>query len=334
MLTSAGDFATPEEEKEFDDGDSKGLSALFQEMQSVALDDLGEAAREAQIVIRGVGYRMENTPSRELGSIISTANTELALYRDPIVGENTSRSDFKIADLMDHDKPVSLYFITNPRDLVRMRPLARLLLTQIVSGLTDSMQFSDGRSTTKHKHDLLLMLDEFPSLGKLEMFESALAFIRGYGIKAYIITQDVQQLYKAYTNYESIISNCDVRIAYAPNKLETAEWLSKMTGQTTVIKEQISTSGKRFGGGSDSYSRSYQETQRPLLTANETTQLNKMHITADSEEPGEMLVFKAGSPVIFARQTPYFLDETFNARSKIPPPAKSDIVRHKEEVSK
>lgn len=333
MLAGVGDFAAlPPEFDDLDDEESERAIrvALFDEMRSVNLNDQNPVVQSAQRKIRATGQRFRSTPERELGSIVSTAHTALALYTDTNVSKNTSRSDFKISDLMDYDRPMSLYFITTPNDLVRMRPLARLLLTRIVASLAGRMEFEAGRSKTMHKHRLLMMLDEFPALGRLDIFESALAYIRGYGIKAYIITQDIQQLYKAYTNYESIISNCHVRIAYAPNKQETAEWLSKMTGQTTVIKEQISTSGKRFGAILGNVSRSYQEVQRPLMTPHETTQLAMMHTSHDAERPGEMLVFVAGSPVIFGRQTPYFLDPTFSKRSLIPPPAKSDVVRHKE----
>lgn len=318
VLTGVGDFS-PEDDG-LSDGNRKALEDLFSEMQLVTLDS-SQAAQEAQLTIRGAGRRFSETAEKELLSIISTANNALSLYRDPIVGGNTSHSDFKIADLMDHDRPVSLYFVTVFENKDRMKPLARLLLTQILLRLTGRMEFVDGRSRTNHKHKLLLMLDEFPSLGKLEILENALAYIAGYGIKAYLIAQDVQQLYKAYTNYESIISNCHVRVAYAPNKLETAEWLSKMTGETTVIKEQISTSGKRFGMVLESVSRSYQESRRPLMTPDEIQRLpaplkdNQGNIL----EPGEMLVFVAGQPVIRGRQILYFIDPTFSARSKIPP---------------
>jgi type IV secretion system protein VirD4 len=192
-----------------------------------------------------------------------------------------------------------------------------LLLTRIIAGLTGKMEFDNGRAKINHKHRLLLMLDEFPSLGRLDVFESALAFIRGYGIKAYIITQDVQQLYKAYTREESIISNCHIRIAYAPNKLETAEWLSKMAGTATIVKEQITTSGKRFGTVLEQVSTSYQEVQRPLMTPNEI----------QSMPASNMLVFMAGQPVMYGVKTPYFLDPVFSKRSKIAPPEKSDIVK-------
>jgi len=343
MLTGVGDFAADDTENDLTDdgGDPRALSGLFDEMRDVELSLSADATPEERIAadeatrsIQGVGRRMGQTPPRELGSIISTANNALSLYRDPIVGENTSRIDFKVSDLMDHERPVALYFITTPRNADRMKPLARLLLTQIVLSLADQMEFADGRSKTKHKQRLLLMLDEFPTLGKLEVFESALAYIAGYGMKAYIITQDVQQLYKEYSNYESIISNCHVRVAYAPNKVETAEWMSKMTGQMTVVKEQISTSGKRFGMMLDQVSRSYQEHQRPLMTPDEIMQLpgpvkneNEDILTA-----GEMLVFVAGQPPIRGRQILYFMDPTFSKRSKIAPPAKSEVVREANET--
>jgi len=350
MLTGVGDFAAPEREsdkdisdmsdmkKEEKKEDPKALAALFKEMRDIARSSEAktDADHEAQFVISGVGRRMLETPARELGSIISTANNALSLYRDPIVGENTSESHFKVADLMNHDKPVSLYFITTPRNAERMRPLARLLLTQIVYTLSDKMEFDEGRSKTNHKHRLLLLLllDEFPTLGKLDVFEGALAYIAGYGIKAYLIMQDVQQLYKAYTPNESIISNCHIRIAYAPNKVETAEWMSKMAGQTTVVKKQGSTSGKRFGMTLDQVSESYHEVQRPLMTPDEIMRLPgpKKDATGDILEAGEMLVFVAGQPVIRGTQILYFQDPVFSKRSKTPPPQGSDNLYPSEET--
>lgn len=333
MLTGVGDFAAiaDNDDPDVSDDDPKALIGLFEEMKSLVISEIDlktEAAdNEARLVINGVGRRMADTPSKELGSIISTANNALSLYRDPIVGQNTRSSDFYIEDLMDLETPVSLYFITTPRNSDRMRPLARLLLTQIVLSLCDRMDFDNGRSKTKHKNRLLLMLDEFPTLGKLEVFEKALAYMAGYGIKAYIITQDVQQLYKAYTTNESIISNCHIRIAYAPNKVETAEWISKMAGQTTVVREKISTSGKRFGMALEQVSTSYEETQRPLMTTDEIMRLPgaKKDLHGNILEPGEMLIFVAGNSVIKGIQILYFMDPIFSERSKIPPPITDKI---------
>jgi type IV secretion system protein VirD4 len=110
--------------------------------------------------------------------------------------------------------------------------------------------------------------------------------------------------------------------------VETAEWMSKMAGQATVVKEQLSTSGKRFGLLLEQVSRSYQEVQRPLLTPDEIMRLPgpKKDARGDIVEAGEMLVFVAGQPVIRGRQILYFRDPTFSERSRIPPPA-TDRVR-------
>lgn len=281
-------------------------------------------------VIAGAGRDMLNKPDDERGSVLSTAMSFLGLYRDPIVRKNTSRSDFRVMDLMNAEKPVSLYLVVRAEDKDRMKPLMRLILNQIVRVLLrPEIQFVDGRGVAPHKHKLLLMLDEFPSFGRLDIFSEALAYIAGYGIKAYLIMQDIAQLWASYGKDETIISNCHIRIAYAPNKIETAEWLSKMSGTTTVVKEQISASGKRFGGMLDNVTKSFNETSRPLLTPDEAQRLKSPEKGQSDEiiEAGDMLVFVAGHAPIFGTQSLYFKDPTFLERSRIPPP-KSARVRN------
>lgn len=302
-----------------DDENWRPLSGLFLEMQHFTLEERPRTQR----FIRGIGARMgSNTPAKELGSIISTACTKLELYCGENVSEVTSKTDFMISDLMDAENPVSLYIVINPTDINRLRPLTRLLLNLIKNGLTGPMKFQNGRAITQHKHRLLLIPDEFPALGKLEEFETALAFFRGYGIKVVIVIQDMRQLYKHYTKYESIISNCKIQIIYAPNNQETAELVSKMAGQTTIVKEQISTSGSRFGGMLKNVSRGYQEISRPLITPDEVQRLeiSKKDENGNITEPGEILVFMAGHPVIKGKQILYFQDPVFNSRSRVPPP--------------
>ncbi|PJC14659.1 MAG: conjugal transfer protein TraG, partial [Comamonadaceae bacterium CG_4_9_14_0_8_um_filter_57_21] len=170
-----------------------------------------------------------NKASNEASGVLSTALSFLSLYRDPIVAANTSASDFTIESLMQ--RWTSLYLVVPPSDKDRLKPLLRLVINQVVRRLTEKMEFDEtGASKSRFPHKMLLLIDEFPALGKLEIFEEALAFIAGYGLKALLITQDLSQLTKAYSKDESILSNCHIRIAFAPNKIETAELLSKMSG--------------------------------------------------------------------------------------------------------
>ena len=288
-------------------------------------------------VIAAAGRDMLDRPDEEAGSVLSTAKSYLSLYRDPIVAQNISASDFKIRDLMHHADPVSLYIVSNPNDKSRLRPLIRILLNMIVRKLADQMTFKDGQPVAHYKHKLLLMLDEFPSLGKLEIFQESLAFIAGYGIKAYLICQDINQLKSRETGYghdEAITSNCHIQNAFPPNRIETAEHLSKLTGQTTIIKEQITTSGRRSSMMHGHVTRTMQETQRALLTPDECMRLPSPEKDADGKitKPGDMIIYVAGYPAIYGKQPLYFQDEVFSARAKVSPPVVSDKLIQPESI--
>jgi type IV secretion system protein VirD4 len=112
----------------------------------------------------------------------------------------------------------------------------------IVRLLADKMEFENGRPKPAYKHKLLAMIDEFPALGKLEILQESLAFVAGYGIKCYLISQDINQLKSRETGYgpdETITSNCHVQVAFPPNRLETAEHLSKLTGKPRSLKSRL-----------------------------------------------------------------------------------------------
>jgi type IV secretion system protein VirD4 len=168
----------------------------------------------------------------------------------------------------------------------------------------------DGSGKSRYEHRLLLLLDEFPSLGKLDIFQEALAFIAGYGLKAMLIVQDLSQLYAAYGKDESIISNCHIRIAFAPNKIETAELLSKMSGQATVTHAQRQYSGNRLAVVLQHVNTNEQIVQRPLLTPDEAMRL----------PAGDEIVFVAGHAPIYCQKIKYYADPAFSERVKIGPP--------------
>jgi type IV secretion system protein VirD4 len=307
-------------------------------------------------VVSAAARDMIDRPEEEAGSILSTVKSYLSLYRDPVVANNVSRSDFCIKDLMNHDDPVSLYIVTQPNDKSRLRPLVRLMMNMIVRILADKMEFErvQGitpkarglftffkktkiapayvRSKKTYKHRLLCMIDEFPSLGKLEILQESLAFVAGYGIKFYLICQDINQLKCREHGYgadETITSNCHIQNAYPPNRVETAEHLSKLTGQTTIIKEQITTSGRRTSAMLGQVSRTIQEVQRPLLTVDECSRMPGPKKNVDDEiiEAGDMVVYVAGFPAIYGKQPLYFQDEVFIARAAVEAPILSDCLR-------
>ena len=301
---------------------------------------------------------MLDRPAEEGGSVLSTAKSYLALYRDPAVARSVSRSEFRIQDLMHHQSPVSLYIITQPNDKARLRPLVRVMVNMIVRLLADKMEFERAavpaparwwrigrapatvavRPRKTYQHRLLGLLDEFPSLGRLEILQESLAFVASYGIKFYLICQDINQLKSREAGYgpdETITSNCHIQNAYPPNRIETAEHLSKLTGQTTVIKAQITTSGRRTSAVLGQVSRTTQETQRPLLTPDECLRMPgpKKDAQGQITEAGDMVIYVAGFPAIYGRQPLYFQDPTFVARAAVPEPAASDVLRPEYDIA-
>ena len=285
-------------------------------------DLLEEMLASKHHLVSLVGREMLNKASEELSGVVGSSSSYLNLYVDPIIANNTSKSEFKINDLMNSEKPVSLYLVLKPNDKNRIMPLIRLIMNQLLRRLLEELEFENGKSVQTYKHRMLLMLDEFTSLGRLGIFQESLAFMGGYGIKAYIIIQDITQLYEAYGKDESILSNCHIRIAYAPNKVETAELLSRMSGTTTVVKSYTTTSGSRISVMLGQVTESLQEISRPLLTPDECMRLRgaKKDNNGEVIEGGDMLIFIAGQAPIYGKQILFFKDQVFLDRSKVAAP--------------
>jgi hypothetical protein len=117
-----------------------------------------------------------------------------------------------------------------PSDISRTKPLVRLILNQIGRRLTEELE------AKRRRQRLLLMLDEFPALGRLDFFESALAFMAGYGLKSFLIAQSLNQIEKAYGQNNSILDNCHVRVSFATNDERTAKRVSDALGMATEMR--------------------------------------------------------------------------------------------------
>ena len=261
-------------------------------------------------VVASAAREVLNKSDNERSGVLSTAMSFLGLYRDPTVAEVTSRCDWRIADLISAEHPVSLYLVVPPSDISRTKPLIRLILNQIGRRLTESLDGSDG---VERRHKLLLMLDEFPALGRLDFFESALAFMAGYGLRAFLISQSLNQIDKAYGQNHSILDNCHVRVTFATNDERTAKRISETLGTATELRAQRNYAGHRLAPWLGHLMVSRQETARPLLTPGEVMQL-----PAD-----ESVVMVSGHAPIKAKKLRYYQDSNFKQRV-FPPPTLVD----------
>jgi type IV secretion system protein VirD4 len=222
----------------------------------------------------------------------------LGLYRDPVVAEVTRRCDWRITDMVEGKQPTTLYLVVPPSDINRTKPLIRLILNQVGRRLTEDLQAKAGR------HRLLLMLDEFPALGRLDFFESALAFMAGYGLKSFLIAQSLNQIEKAYGANNSILDNCHVRVSFATNDERTAKRVSDALGTATEMKAMKNYAGSRLSPWLGHLMVSRSETARPLLTPGEVMQLP---VTDE-------IVMIAGTPPIRAKKARYYEDRRLQER--------------------
>lgn len=270
------------------------ITSLLEEMLASPIKD----GAPHPVVASGARQLLDMAEAERSG-VVSTALGYLALYRDPVLARATEVSDFAIEDIIIGARPVSLYLVVPPEEISRLKALLRLVLNQILKRLTEiaAQQHGKGRR-------VLLMLDEFPQLGKLDFFEHALAYIRGYRIKACLVAQSLNQIVQAYGEHSSILDNAHVRVAFACNDERTAKRISDMLGVTTETRAQMNYAGSRMAPWLGHTMVSRQEVPRPLLTPGEVMQL----------PASDALVLTGGSPPIRARKIRYFDEPVFKAR--------------------
>ena len=254
-------------------------------------------------VIASAARELLNKSDNERSGVLSTAMSFLGLYRDPVVAEVTRRCDWRIIDIVGGKQPTTLYLVVPPSDISRTKPLIRLILNQVGRRLTEDLQAKAGRQR------LLLMLDEFPALGRLDFFESALTFIAGYGLKSFLIAQSLNQIEKAYGPNNSILDNCHVRVSFATNDERTAKRVSDALGTATEMKAMKNYAGHRLSPWLGHLMVSRSETARPLLTPGEVMQL----------PPTDEIVMVAGTQPIRAKKAQYYEEPRFQERILSPP---------------
>lgn len=238
-------------------------------------------------------------------SVQGTARSYLAWLAGEDLERILSASDISLGDLVCADHPVSLYVQTSPADAMALRPYVRLLLYATAQSLTlDEHVDAAGRPK---RRPLLMVMDEFPLLGRLAFFEKSLRLMSGYGIKAMFVAQSLNDVVETYGPHNTILDNCHVYTAFAALDPLTQEKVSKLTG--TVLETRLSRSAPAgLSAGRVSVSRSTVE--RPLLDPGEVRSL------ADDLQ----LTFAAGQRPLRTRKLRYDRHPVFRRRAHLPEP--------------
>jgi len=243
-------------------------------------------------------------------SVQGTARSYLKWLAGEDVERALSTSDFTVGDLMCAAAPVSLYVQVAPADAAALRPLVRLLFYAAAQSLT-AHETSDANGRPK-RHKLLMAMDEFPLLGRVEFFEKSLRLMSGYGLKTMFVAQSLNDIVETYGANNTILDNCHVYTAFAALDPLTQEKVSKLTG--TVGEMRTSRSGPAgLAAGRHSISRS--EVERPLLEPGEIRAL----------PDDEQLTFVAGRRPLRTRKVRYDRREPFRSRARHPAPTAAHL---------
>jgi len=248
----------------------------------------------ARKMVRDGGYEIASLAGRftdrtnEIASIQSTADTQTRWMLSPPMREDLAKDGIDFRSLKE--RPTTVYVVL-PAE--RLRTHSVWLRLVIVSALR-ALYRPGGRRT-------LFLIDEMAALGHLAPLEDAFGLVRGYGIQIAAIFQDLPQLKGLYKErWETFIANAGVVFGFAPNDLTTAEWMSKRSGQTTVVAKSYNENRSSSTGGQGSESSgsgaSDQQIARPLFLPHELFGM----------EPGIGLLWLAGLDSTSLMFLPYY----------------------------
>lgn len=261
---------------------------------AVVLDTLGKKIHP--VAYMNIASYLQK-PDKERGSVTSTANSSLELWANPLIDTTTATSDFNLHEFKVF--PHTAYIGLTPDNINRLKPLMNMFYQQAAAFFTAKMP------QPHEKFGVLMLMDEFPTLGKMEQFQAGIAYFRGYKVRLFLIIQDTEQLKGIYeeSGMNSFLSNATFRITFAANNMETANLISQLLGNKTA--QQISYNKPKYldlNPGARSLHVS--ETQRALLLPQEVIQMPR----------DEQIILIESQPPIRCKKIFYFKDKFFTSR--------------------
>lgn len=244
-------------------------------------------------------------PDKERGSVTSTANSSLELWANPLVDATTATSDFNLHKFKL--EPHTCYVGLTPDNINRLKPLMSMFYQQAAAF------FTAHTPRPEEKYGVLMLMDEFPTLGKMEQFQAGIAYFRGYKVRLFLIVQDTEQLKGIYeeSGMNSFLSNSTYRVTFAANNMDTANLISQLLGNKTA--DQISyNKPKYFDLNPGARSLQVSQTQRALLLPQEVIQMPR----------DDQIILIESQPPIRSKKLKYYESKYFKKRllpqTKIP----------------
>ena len=240
--------------------------------------------------------------AEQLVTHISTVKGDLGVYSASASAELLSYSDFSLDDIMDGEKPISIYMCIPVKQIERITPMFMLIYSLILKSFLGRDQ--------KHRHKLLLLLDEFSQFKKFTTIAEQIPFVRSYGIKIMAFIQSISQLdeYYGHDGAKALLDNFQLKVYLKATAPETTEYFERLLGKKTLLMKKTSFSHNRKSQGVESYSESTSEQGRSLLTAEEILNLPLY----------EMMIFRPGMYPYLGKKVQHYADKRFTEKLNLP----------------
>ncbi|MDR2748335.1 MAG: type IV secretory system conjugative DNA transfer family protein [Bifidobacteriaceae bacterium] len=239
-----------------------------------------------------------NKADKERSGVCSTASSSLELWSNPFVDTATSKSHLNIGTF--RTVPTSLFVGISPNNIERLRPLLQIFYQQCATIFTNKMP------TKSEKKGVLMLLDEFPTLGELNEIKIGIAYYRGYKVKLFLVVQDTEQLKDIYKDagMNSFFANSYYRITFSANTQGTAAMISRLLGKMAVESTADKVKSKYIDLNPGAKDSTVRKVERDLLKEQEILTLPR---------DDEIILIESNSPVR-CKKIKYFEDKLFQKR--------------------
>jgi type IV secretion system protein VirD4 len=201
-------------------------------------------------------------------SALFNITTALGPWNNELIAAATADTDFDIRNL--RRERIAIFIGCSIAQLDIFRPVLKLLIQQIHDQLMSSLPGRD------EPFQVLMMIDEFRQLGRMDDLVSKLTINAGYGFRMCLILQDVSQLDELYGKAvrETTVSACQVKLFIRINDMATSEYVSEMLGSRT---QEVATPTIRSGHGGmfSRRDRSIHYIERPLRAPQELREMSE-----------------------------------------------------------
>lgn len=167
---------------------------------------------------------------KTFASVMSSLREPLNPWLNPVTCAATDEDDFLLTDL--RRRRMTIYIGITPNKLAECAGILNLFFSQVINLNTRTLPQDDDSL----KHQCLLLMDEFTSIGRVDIIAKAVSYMAGYNLRLLPIIQSMSQLDATYGPdvAKTLVTNHAVQIIYAPREQKDAEDCSALLGYRTL----------------------------------------------------------------------------------------------------